>query len=68
MPSTNNEARLQLLELLKSQERTAAWLSRKVGENRMWVSNRLNGNVGLQIDDYSKMLAVLAPEQLTLGK
>ncbi|MGO1661085.1 MAG: hypothetical protein ACTHYD_04895 [Canibacter sp.] len=67
MPTTNDEARLRLKGLLEAKERSMAWLARKLDEDRMWVTNRLNGKVGIQLEDYARMLTILDPDARELA-
>lgn len=60
MPKTSDEARLEILQMLKERDLTMAWLSRRIGENLVWVSRRMKGRVRISIEDYSLMKTVLS--------
>lgn len=53
MPSTNEEARLELERMRKERDLTMAWVARRIGKNLMWVRRKLNGEVFMKIDEYT---------------
>lgn len=53
MPTSNEEARKELLELFAQEERKPAWAAQRIGKSSQWVYRRLAGRTPMQIDDYT---------------
>jgi len=52
MPSNNEEARLELVELRDERDLTDAWIARRINRSLMWVRRRG------QLDDLALMLSI----------
>lgn len=63
MPLSNEDARLELQELLKSEDRDASWVSRRIGKSYQWVYRRLVGRTPMWIDDYRLILSAFEREK-----
>ncbi|WP_449279256.1 hypothetical protein [Leucobacter sp. GX0328] len=64
MPKSNDDARLELQEILKKEERDASWIARRIGKSYQWVQRRLRGVTPMQIDDYNLILSAFEREQV----
>ena len=53
MPSTNEEAALELDRMRRERDLTYAWIARRIGKTDIGVRRKLNSSVSMTINDYS---------------